>query len=217
MHCPGAGHIIPRGITLDRMKKKNISKLIIFLLIVIGAAAVMTGVRLRNGVQIKAGQTAMMPQEVAVYRQDDMRWAQDALGDSSYTMESSGCLTTCIASAVSMGYEDKVTPGELNTLFSVNNVYDGEGNIQWTAIEKIGGYKVEIYADVTNEEIDICLIDGHYPIVRVRMHGVGNFHYVLIVGIEDGDYICMDPLENELTKLSRYFNRVYALRIIMRE
>lgn len=217
MHCPGAGHIIPRGITLDRMKKKNISKLIIFLLIVIGAAAVMIGVRLRNGVQIKAGQTEMMPQEVAVYRQDDMKWAQDALGDSSYTMESSGCLTTCIASAVSMGYEDKVTPGELNKLFSVNNVYDGEGNIQWTAIEKIGGYKVEIYVDVTNEEIDRCLIDGHYPIVRVRMHGVGNFHYVLIVGIEDGDYICMDPLENELTKLSRYFNRVYALRIIMRE
>lgn len=199
------------------MKRKSISKIIIFLLVVVGAAVVMIGARLRNGVQIKAGQTEMLPQEATVYRQDDMRWAQDALGNSSYTMESSGCLTTCIASAVSMGHVDKVTPGELNKLFSANNVYDGEGNIQWAAIEKIGGYKVEIYADVTNEEIDRCLIDGHYPIVRVRMHGVGNFHYVLIVGIEDGDYICMDPLEDELTKLSRYFSRVYALRMVMRE
>lgn len=42
---------------------------------------------------------------------------------------------------------------ELNSIFSENNVYDAEGNIQWGQISEM---------------------DGKYPIVRVRMSGVGN-------------------------------------------
>ena len=197
------------------MKNRKIMKWILLLLVAIGAVVIMLGLKLRNGVHIEAEQTEMIPQAVTAYRQDDMRWAEDTLGNSSFKMKSSGCLTTCIASAVSMEYADQVTPGELNKLFSENNVYDGEGNIQWSAIEKIDGYAVKVYGDVSGEEICECLKEGHYPIVRVRMYGVGSFHYVLIVGIEDGDYICMDPLENDLTKLSHYLNRIYALRVVM--
>ena len=61
------------------------------------------------------------------------------------------------------------------------------------------------------------LNDGKYPIVRVRMSGVGNFHYVLIVGAKEDVYICMEPLEDELTALSKYGNRIYAVRCVWKE
>lgn len=59
-----------------------------------------------------------------------------------------------------------------------------------------------------------CLEHGKFPITRVRMSGIGNFHYVLIVKLEDGIYFCMDPLEDELQPLSHYRNRVYAIRCV---
>lgn len=199
--------------------KKSTGKILVRLAVCLAglaaAAAGLAGVRLRHSVAVHAGETDLIPQEVALYRQDDARWAGDRLGDSSYTMKSSGCLVSCIASAISMESGQAVTPGELNTLFSENNVYDGEGNLQWTALEEAGGYAVTVYQEVSEEEINRCLAAGHYPIVRVRMHGIGNYHYVLITGVEDRDYICMDPLEDKLTKLSRYFNRVYAVRLVM--
>lgn len=62
-----------------------------------------------------------------------------------------------------------------------------------------------------------CLEEGYFPIVRVRMKGFGSFHYVLIVGSENGDYVCIDPLEDEMTTLSDYAGRVYAVRCVWKE
>ena len=167
--------------------------------------------RLRGSVVVRSGAAQLAVGEAAAYRQDDPIWADDTLGDSDFTMRSSGCLVTCVASAVSMETGNEVTPGALNIIFSENQVYDSEGNIQWAAIE---GYSTDVFQEVSEAEIAQCLAVGHYPIVRVRMHGLGNFHYVLIVGTQDGDFICMDPLEDGLTKLSRYWNRVYAVRVV---
>lgn len=170
--------------------------------------------RLRGSVVVRSGEAQLAVGAAAVYRQDDQIWADDTLGDSDFTMRSSGCLVTCIASAVSMETGNEVTPGALNKIFSENQVYDSEGNIQWAAIEEIEGYSADVFQEVSEAEIAQCLAVGHYPIVRVRMYGLGNFHYVLIVGTQEGDFICMDPLEDGLTKLSRYWNRVYAVRVV---
>ena len=75
-------------------------------------------------------------------------------------------------------------------------------------------YQVEVYQDVSADIIDACLSEGRYPIVRVRMYMLGNIHYVLIVGMQDGEYQCMDPLQDKLMKLSSYGNRVYAIRCV---
>ena len=197
---------------------KNKKKMIIGLLgaasgIFIVAAGLL-GLRLRNSVTIRAAQTEIPPHDVAIYRQDDERWADDMLGDSSFTMKSSGCLVSCIASAASMESGTEVTPGELNSIFTEHSVYDSEGNIQWSALDNINGYSTQVYQDVSQQEIDQCLAAGHYPIVRVRVNMVGNFHYVLITGTEKEEYICMDPLKNELTELSQYGNKVYAVRVV---
>ena len=172
--------------------------------------------RHRGSVKLSTDNEYTVKDERPIYRQDDPEWAEDKLGDSVFTMESSGCLVTCIASAVS-GSGEQVTPGELNRMFSANAVYDGEGNLQWGKLDALESYSVEVFSSVSLEDIQACLYVGHFPIVRVRMHGIGNFHYVLIVGSENGDFICMDPLENEMTTLSDYGGRVYAVRCVWRE
>lgn len=199
------------------MKNKKITliKLVIFFIGIIVAAIALFCFRVRHGVVVKTDNPEVISHEVIAYRQDDERWAKDQLGDSSFTMKSSGCLVSCIASAVSMERMEEVTPGELNAIFSEYNVYDDEGNIQWSAIENIDGYSVNVYNDVEEQVIYQWLSEGHYPIVRVRVNGVGNWHYVLVVGLEDQEYICMDPLKNELTRLSQYLSRVYAVRVVM--
>lgn len=128
-------------------------------------------------------------------------------------MGKSGCLVSCIASAVTMLKEEK-TPHTLNEEFTVHNVFDAEGNILWDALRSTGEYEVDVYKEATEELLVKCLKDGRYPIVRVRMYSLGHFHYVLIVKAENGEFYCMDPLEDELTKLSKYGNRIYAVRCV---
>ena len=185
--------------------------------VMFGVLLIITGflyVRLRNGTQIKAPreEEILSETEPVLYRQDDERWGEDRLGDSRFTMRSSGCLVSSIASGVSMESGMEETPGALNEKFSDRQVYDSEGNLQWEQLNALGEYRVDVYREVTSEVIDTCLSEGGYPIARVRMYALGNIHYVLIVGVQDGEYLCMDPLQDKLMKLSSYGNRVYALR-----
>ena len=106
------------------------------LLLGIIVAAGFLFLRFRGSVIVKPNQSELVSSEVITYRQDDEAWSADMLGDSRFTMKSSGCLVTCIASAVSMETGTQITPGALNEIFSENQVYDSEGNVQWAMIEK---------------------------------------------------------------------------------
>lgn len=172
--------------------------------------------RLRNGVQVRPpqGSDILPDTEVVLYRQDDERWGENRLGDSEYTLRSSGCLVSCIASALSMERGMEETPGTLNEKFSERQAYDAEGNLQWAPLSVENEYQVDVYGEVSADIIDACLSQGHYPVVRVRMYALGNVHYVLIVGAKDGEYLCMDPLRDDITGLSSYGNRVYAIRCV---
>lgn len=191
------------------MSKK---KIIFIAFIIILCLSAFSFFNSRKGTQISAKGRDNLSYPITAFRQDDAQWANDTLGNSNYTMEKSGCITTCIATAVSKGLDD-TTPGELNTLFSENNVYDKDGNLQWQQLKSLG-YSADVLKSVSEKDIYTYLKNCQLPIVRVRVNGFGSFHYVLIVGVEDGEYICMDPLKDNLTKLSDYKNRVYAVRVV---
>lgn len=193
------------------MRRWLISLIAICLVLV--AAAGWLFMRLHNGVKVKPAADYAVGEHIVQYRQDDEEWAEDFLGGSSYKMKTSGCLVSCIAAARSMNGE-RITPGELNTKLSENAVFDTEGNLQWDMLKQMDSYYVEVFGEVSNESIEKCLENGKYPTVRVRRHGVGALHYVLIVGAKDGEYLCMDPLEDELTNLSDYGSLVYAIRCV---
>lgn len=141
-------------------------------------------------------------------------------------METSGCLTACLAAElrmqdISIPEINAMDPGTLNSFFSGKQVYDREGNIQWdplssalnVSLERINGISAMRKTDLT-----ALLSEGIYPIVRVRVKGLGNFHYVLLVKCQDGQFWCMDPLhaEEELVPLSAFGNRIYAIRYLYR-
>ncbi|MDE7176199.1 MAG: hypothetical protein K2O59_00100 [Lachnospiraceae bacterium] len=198
---------------MNRVTSKRKIRIFIIILclffMMIGAVAL----RFRGGHVVSANEDVVPAVKIVLYRQDDERWADETLGDSGYTMGKSGCLVSCIASAVTMTKGEK-TPHTLNEEFSAHNVFDAEGNILWDALRNTGEYEVDVYKEATEELLIECLRDGTYPIARVRMYGLGNFHYVLIVKAENGEFYCMDPLEDELTKLSKYSNRIYAVRCV---
>lgn len=100
------------------------------------------------------------------------------------------------------------TPLTLNEQFSEENVYDMEGNILWDHLRKAGNYEVDVLSEVSSDLLTGYLKEGKYPIARVRVRGIGNFHYVLIVKAEDEEFYCMDPLKDGLISLSGYGNRI---------
>lgn len=167
------------------------------------------------------------PENVVFFYQKDDAWKADKLGDSQYTMDGSGCLTCCVAAVLQMqgfsvdGLSADADAGEVNQFFSEQGVYDNEGNLQWDMLEQVTGVSVtkKDASELADEELDKHLEDGCYPIVRVRVGGDGSYHYVLIVSSEDGEYWCMDPLENAetLVPLSEFGGKIYAVRFLQWE
>lgn len=205
--------------------KKVCQKFFLIIVIIFFMTAVLLILRVRGSISIKPEKDFQIPENVVCAFQKNSLWNQDKLGTSAYTMESSGCLTTCITSVVDMQnieidqVRDGLTPGTLNALFSSHNVYDGDGNIQWGQLESLLGVSIvrEQASALSAGEIDHLLEQGCYPIVRVRVAGLGNYHFVLIVGAQDGKYLCMDPLneKEEVIPLSKFWNRIYAIRYII--
>ena len=198
------------------MRKRNhpiISILLLIMMLFLILAAFLF-LRLRGGTIIPDAKEDIIPsQEIIFFRQDDERWADEVLGSSAYTLKKSGCLVCCIASALSMSGTEQ-TPSTLNDQFTFQNVYDSEGNILWEKLRETGNYEADVYNYVAAELLTDILKNGNYPIVRVRMHGLGNFHYILVVKAENGKFYCMDPLKDGLTPLSKYGNRIYAIRCV---
>lgn len=167
------------------------------------------------------------PENVVFFYQKDDAWKADKLGDSQYTVDGSGCLTCCVAAVLQMqgfsvdGLSADADAGEVNQFFSEQGVYDNEGNLQWDMLEQVTGVSVtkKDASELADEELDKHLEDGCYPIVRVRVGGDGSYHYVLIVSSEDGEYWCMDPLENAetLVPLSEFGGKIYAVRFLQWE
>lgn len=160
--------------------------------------------------------------KVVLYGQKDKEWSDDNLGSSAYSMRNSGCLTTCIASALSAQWESDgtgrpMTPGELNELFGEQGVYNDSGDILWDNLrEALPQAEVLVASSVSAGEIDRLLAQGRYPVVKVKVSGHGAQHWVLLVGSEDGEYLCMDPLldKGELVPLSAHGRVVYRMRCV---
>lgn len=195
-------------------KKNRVFTIIIISAFIILSVFALAFLRFRGSTRIRPSFDIVPGTDIVRYRQDDSRWADEHLGNSKYTLGSSGCLVSCVASAISMEHDMEETPSTLNARLSSNGVYDSEGNMQWESLRQSTGYQVDLPSDISSDTIDSYLSRGVYPIVRVRMYAVGNVHYVLIVKAENGRYWCMDPLKDELTDLSEYGNRIYAVRCV---
>ncbi len=197
--------------------KKIIIAGLSFFAVVVAVIAIFLIKRGAGSVRIVPEKDYEVSGEIKAYDQRDEEWKDDKLGNSKYTIGSSGCVLTSIASAVS-GTDGAADPKALNTYFTENSVFDSEGNLQWDVLDSLDGFNADVYSENSQEIVDECLEDGKYPIVRVRTNnGLGAVHYVLIVGAEDGEYICMDPLKGSFTTLESYGRKIFAVRCVWYE
>lgn len=174
----------------------------------------------RNAVTVKPSVEISAENAVSFYQKDEI-WKDDPLGSSKYHMGDSGCLTTCIASALIMQnvFVDEISeinPKTLNKYFSENNVYDSEGNLQWEAAGKtlnVNFVSMDI-ADINGKELEKMLQNKVYPIVCVKRPSSGNFHFVLLVGADKNSFLCMDSLNKSgnIVSLSEYDDKIYSVR-----
>lgn len=158
------------------MKKRIIAIVILVIVVAAGALLAWQYMKNRGGVEVRCGSTYPVNEKLKAYRQDDDRWKDDKLGESKFDMESSGCIITSIATAISAS-DNALTPGELNQLLSDNQVYDGEGNLQWGLLDAINGFHTKVYSDVSAAHIDECLKQNHYPIVKVHRQTLTSYHH----------------------------------------
>ena len=186
-----------------------------------GGVFVMNRRRPAKGIEIfpKADWACVEP---VFYRQNDETWRSARMGAAPDTMGGSGCLVTCLAASMEMqkktadvGY--RMTPGELNEELVDHQVYDERANVLWNPLrEYLKGWTVETPSKPDGDEIEEMLRAGYFPIVKVRMPRSGANHWVMLMGAENGEYYCMDPLhgEDEMVSLSEFGNMVYAVRSV---
>ena len=177
--------------------------------------------RRQNGVLLYPVQAREIP-DMVYFMQRDSRWSGEHLGEARDTMASSGCLVCCLAAGLDMQAGNRnldffMTAGQLNEVFSEKNVYTESGAVIWGKVpEALPGTTCYVADTVTEKEIDSLLADGIFPVVKVRMGGVGAWHWVLLTGTDESGYVCMDPMgeAEEPVPLSEFQDRVYSVRAV---
>lgn len=160
-------------------------------------------------------ETAHKPQKVQVFLQNDPQWKDELLGDSGQNLARIGCLVSVLASDIDyLGY--KTNPADLNRLFNANGVYTNSGEVIWNKIsEAIPNIKYDYMRVFTSRTLENDLKNGRLPIVKVRYNKTGIFHWVLVIGSDNQDFLIMDPLNpnKKAIRLGTH-GRVYAYRVL---
>ena len=208
------------GIKRNEWKKGYFLPL--FLLAVILSVLSYFVVRTMGGCTVYPETEIPLPESTVFFFQKDAEWGNDHLGTSKDTMASSGCLVSALAAGLDMqaarlGTPFSMTAGELNHVFSEKNVYTEHGAVIWGQVEQaVSGAKCQVADEVSSSLLDQWLKKGYFPVAKVRVKGTGAYHWVLFIGTEGGQFVCMDPLREEKTpvSLAEFKNRVYAMRAV---
>ena len=170
--------------------------------------------RQRNGIELKPIHK-VTAYNVQTYLQNDDLWGDDKIGMTDYTMSHSGCLVSIIAS--NLEYQGfKTNPKELNGILSKDSVYNEEGEILWEKLVTIlPYYKYSAPKQIEVSKIQENLDKGILPMVKVRYKRIWGYHWVLIVGATDEDFLIVDPLnqDKEVIKLSEH-GKIFAVRYL---
>ncbi len=123
------------------------------------------------------------------YSQRDSRWANDKIGNSSYSVYQSGCLVSAVA-MVHRYYGHDMDPGDL----ADKDKYYFYGNmlVPWPAPNGLD-YKMLGWG-YPESSIDKELDRDNPVIVGITANNAAGTHFVVLIDGEDGDYEMYDPI-----------------------
>jgi len=152
------------------------------------------------------------------WQQRDTRWQAQRLGgrEQGGTLGEYGCTVSAIANAVSnLGFV--LTPEELNQRLTQKGGFNQRGWLIWGAVKAAtdGKMQATVFSSPTRTDIDRCLSEGQYPIVKYLIGGLIQ-HWVTVVGKHNGRYLIRDPLmdNKEPITLSNRTPIILAVRCI---
>ena len=130
---------------------------------------------------------------VPLFRQNDARWRDDPLGESTYTLGSAGCAVSSAAMVLNF-YGLDTDPQRLNDFLTPRSGYTPGGWIHWERAAELDPERVRhVYEDLPSYYlIDSNLARGNPVIVRLRL-AHGGTHFVVVAGKEGFDYLTRDP------------------------
>jgi len=136
------------------------------------------------------------------YSQRDSRWANERIGDSSYTIFQSGCLVTSVAMLHNY-YGYSVTPENIADQDSY--FIFGGMRIPWPA-PKGKSYLLLGRNYYPKNKINEELKKGNPVIVGVHANNVAGTHFLVLAEKNDGDYVMYDPLYGPDLEFSDYYS-----------
>lgn len=153
--------------------------------------------------------------EAPVFKQADPKWAADALDGSRSTLRHGGC-AVCSAAMMLAHFGLDTDPGRLNRFLSENGGYASGDLLVWDKLVEYSQGRIrEVYRGPARTEIlERNLAAGNPIMAKVLIRGKTQ-HWVLIVGTDGPEYLANDPIGTETSpvNLSRYGERIYALRV----
>ena len=152
------------------------------------------------------------------FLQNDPEWAASEMGASGGTLADFGCTLTSVAmAAANLGLE--TDPGALNAALSSVDGYTERGWLKWAALEHAtnGMLKATVYGEPEGDQIDRCLSEGQYPVVKFMLDDRVQ-HWALVLGKTKEDWIVRDPLDDTRTlrplgELTSAFESVRCIRL----
>jgi len=123
------------------------------------------------------------------YSQRDSRWANDKIGNSSYSVYQSGCLVSAVA-MVHRYYGHDKDPGDLADKDSY--YFYGNMLVPWPAPNGLD-YKMLGWG-YPESDIDKELDRDNPVIVGITANNAAGTHFVVLIEGDDGDYKMHDPI-----------------------
>ena len=168
------------------------------------------------GIRLIPTQDYAVP-ELSYYRQNDPEWQDEEIGASQRKMGSTGCLVSCVATAISQ-LDSPITPMKINDKLTQFNGFQGADLIWYKINEAFPNIDYRYRRIFNNRMIESDLKKGLLPIVNVKYHKTGITHWVIITGARDGEFIICDPLgDGQSTSLLSDHGKVYSYRVIERD
>ena len=159
------------------------------------------------------------------WKQRDPKWANVKIGNTNSTIADIGCLVTSVAiliekSGIDTGNVKPFNPGTFVEALNNNGGFDGNGNLQYGAINKVVPNfrfvnKINLKDKTKQEKIETMkkyFESGYYLTVEVKGATEGNQHWVAVSNINNDNIIMIDPGSNqtdlfnayELNKISKF-------------
>ena len=196
------------------MKKRFMLSVVAILVAIVGVVSLMG--RRTGDERLPAADASPLTKTplgtIPYYLQNDPRWGADTIGGSEESLAAVGCTVTCVALGLTaLGHA--MTPAEACAGLKRHGGFTANGYVIWEKVGKLTGGKARVSAVQLSHEAIQAELAAKRPVIAKIMLAETVSHWLLLVGQEGGDYLAMDPLNQEHELVTLPAGDIRAIRI----